>query len=332
MKARWLTGLAIAAAITILGAEQARAQIARPNAGAAAPGANIRTPQGFGAIAPSPFIPDIRVPQSGGLNPFMGGMNVPNIRNPLSGAFNPFAVNPFFPDIRSPLTGTFNPAANVPFGTFGTFGVPTSVVPPTGLFFGSPYGAPVYVYPNGWDPYGYAGTTPVAVPVPVPVPVPVDARTAYTRTKPRPTVMREGRSIQDIERLMARVPLTNGTITAVGRDAIRARTAVNGRTQVRRYPMAQVFFFTREGELRSAARATRRPTRGQNVLVPVIPVERVVMNRKPTAPRLSAPNSRRPTPRRFAQRCAGWRRPGATSRRRCAGGAAPWSAGSTAPG
>jgi len=271
MKARWLNGMAMAAAMTIVGTGPGTAQTAQPSAGAATPGVSIRTPQSFGATGINPFIPDIRAPQSIGLNPLAGTLGVPNLRAPLSAGFNPF-----FPDIRSPLTGTFNPAANLPFGTFG---VPTSVVPSTGVFFGSPYGAPVYFYPNGWDGYGYAGATPVAVPVPVPVPVPVNPGTAYARTRSRPTVMREGRSVQDIERLMARVPLTNGTITVVGRDAVRARTAVNGKTQVRRYPLAQVFFFTETGELRSAARTTRRPVRGQSVLVPVIPVERVVLNR-----------------------------------------------------
>jgi len=271
MRAKWLKSVAVAATLTIIGTGQGTAQTAQPSAGATTPGVSIRTPQSFGATGINPFIPDIRAPQSFGLNPLAGTLAVPNLRAPLSAGFNPF-----FPDIRSPLTGTFNPAANLPFGTFS---VPTSVVPSTGVFFGSPVGAPFYIYPNGWDPYGYAGTTPVAVPVPVPVPVPVDPGTAFARTKARPTVMREGRSIQDIERLMARVPLTNGTITAVGRDAVRARTVVNGRAQVRRYPLAQVFFFTQAGELRSAVRTTRRPVRGQSVLVPIIPVERVVMNR-----------------------------------------------------
>jgi len=279
MKAGWLTGVAIAATISIVGAGQTRAQTAQPSAGAATPGANIRAPQGFGVNAPSPFIPDIRAPQSAGLNPFVGNPNFPNLRSPLSGTFNPFAVNPFFPDIRSPLTGTFNPAAALPFGPapigpFGTFGAPTSVVPPTGLFFGNPFGSPVVVGSTGWAPYGYGyDAAPVAVPVPVPVPA---GSAGYAG---RRTVMREGRSIQDMERLMARVPLTSGTITVVGRDAVRARIVVGGKAQVRRYPMDQVFFFAGNGELRSAVRSTRRPFRGENVLVPVTPIEKVVMNR-----------------------------------------------------
>jgi hypothetical protein len=43
--------------------------------------------------------------------------------------------------------------------------------------------------------------------------------------------------------------------------------------------MSQVFFFTEAGELRTATRTTRRPVRGESVLVPIIPVERVVLNR-----------------------------------------------------
>jgi hypothetical protein len=265
--------------------------------------ADIRAPQsiGFNPSAISPFSPNIRGSFSGAFGPtgipvgvapigLLGGAGVPmfsagtgspffaDIRTPQSFGFNPGIVSPFAPNFRQPLTGTFNPAANVPFN--GVIGASTNV--PVGIGANTAF-SPVFTgdgttgFANGtpffvFGPTGATLVTPVAVPVAVPVPVPVAqqpataaARGTTARRAPASVISaQEGRSLQAARQLMARTPLTEGTIVSADSRSVRVR--VGG--SVRGYTRSQVFYFTANGEMRSGAAQPAGLTRGRRVLVP----------------------------------------------------------------
>jgi hypothetical protein len=265
---------------------------------------NIRNPlsAGLNPAASSPFFPDIRQPLSGTFTPnaFTPFGVAPVGMLGAGGAAN---FSPFVPDIRQPLSGSFNPAAAVPFnGVFGTAtSVPAAVLPGAGGFpmvngFPANTGlgnTPFFVTPSGAVvtaggtavPYWGAsmGAQPVAVPVYVPVYVPVSgaqagsasaSRTTRQRPSDRPgtartrgysAATRERLSTEAAERMMARRPLTEGTVISDGAQGVQVR--VGGQT--RRYSRSQVFFFTNRGEMRNGSIEPTRLARGRRVLVPV---------------------------------------------------------------
>lgn len=232
--------------------------------------------------------PDIRAPQSLGFNPGVISPFSPNFRGPLSGTFSPFVVpfgsvsagsapigmldangiprfgvSPFTPDFRQPLTGTFNPVINVPITS--PFVLGDSVTGVNGT-------APFFVGPSTfwWGPNGGVAVQPVPVPVAVPVPVTAQqqralAAQAARRPRLRLTPTPERRSLQAAEQVMARTPLTEGTVVSADSRNVRVRMG----TAVRSYPRSQVFFFTSTGEMRSAAVQRAGLTRGLRVLVPM---------------------------------------------------------------
>jgi len=282
---RWTAGLATAIAIAGVGSAGAQqAGSTGATAGAvgptsAAPGvrsgfADIRTPQslGFNPGAISPFSPNFRGSFSGGFNSF-------------SGAFGPFGFNPVgslvggvptFANSRAPQSGFFNPAANVPFngafvdGFSGVGGGPFFVAPGNYIYgAGTPAGA-YYDYGAGYpagsyyDPSIGAVVVPVAVPVPVTVPLPVERRRLRMREAARPTSAAEQRSLQVARELMTRAPLTEGFVVSADRQKVRVRVG----SRVRSYPRSQVFFFTKNGEMRSSSLQEGTLARGSRVLVP----------------------------------------------------------------
>jgi len=276
MKAGWTARYALAAVI----AAASVAPVAAQQNGAG----SIRSPQsvGFNPSVASPFIPNSRLPQSAGLNPFAMGAFAPDIRNSFSFGFNPALGSPFVPDFRGAISGTFNPAAAVPFGAVGLgISVGTTFAPGAG-FVNDPTASPFFFTTNGFGggvgPFFGTNAVPVAVPVPVPVYVPVRERSASvasrrgTRTPRQWSASRELRSVVAAESLMARTPMTEGTVVAASGNGFRVRLNDRSGKRVIRFPRSQVFFFSSRGEMLSAAVGAARLSRGARVLVPVRPM------------------------------------------------------------
>jgi hypothetical protein len=235
---QWAAGLAIAIVVPGMGTAQAQQ----------APGIST--------------VPDIRAPQSLGFNPGVFRPFSPDIRAPQSLGFNPGIVSPFTPDIRQPLTGAFSPAVNVPITA--PFVLGDTVTGATG-------GALFFVGPSGtfWLPQQGVAVQPVPVPVAVPMPVTPEqqqalAAQAAQRPRLRLTPTPERRSIQAAEQVMARTPLTEGIVVSANERNVQVRVG----TVVRSYSRSQVFFFTNDGEMRSADVQRTGLVRGLRVLVP----------------------------------------------------------------
>jgi hypothetical protein len=270
---------------------------------------NVGSPLGFNSFGVQPIFPDPRMSLSAGFNPLVAAPFFPNIRQPLSGTFvpatafpfgtipaiggfpslsqgfnpaaalpsfsrgfNPALVNPAIANPRQPLSGTVNPAPAVPFGAAT---VPSTTNIPT-AFGTSAFGpggvaaTPVIIGANG-----------VAVPSAVAIPFPntvmpqtgavVAGSPAIARVRTTRTVAaRDARSVRAAQRLMARVPLTEGKVVSADARSVRVRVTAGRTAQVRKYSPGQVFFFTSRGEMLSAA--GRRLAPGMRVLVPVTPV------------------------------------------------------------
>jgi len=266
---------------------------------------NIARPLGFNAAGVQPFFPDIRAPQSGmflpatsipfGVAPFGAGAAIPNGLTPtvlpdprvsLSQGFNPFLANPSLsrgfnpaltsptiPDIRASLSGTSLAPVILPNGVpsvssaFGQVTVPSSFSS-VGVGGGA-VATPIVVL----DENGVAFPAAVAVPFPSAAApqrgvVASGGRVAVApRRTVRRAVARDARSVREAERLMARVPLTEGRVVSTDARGVRVRVTSRRGSQVRRYPADQVFFFTRRGEMLRAADQGRL-ARGTSVLVP----------------------------------------------------------------
>jgi hypothetical protein len=269
----------------------------------------VRSPLGFNSFGVQPVFPDPRASLSAGFNPLVATPLYPDIRRPLSGAFVPAAAFPFgtgpviggFPSLsqgfnpaaglpsfsrgfnpalanptianpRQPLSGTFNPAPVVPFGAGAT--VPSTANVPT-AFGTSAFGpggvaTPVIIGANG-----LAYPSAVAIPFPNTVMPQTGAVVAGSpvivgRRTTRSVAARDARSVRAAQRLMARVPLTEGKVVSADARSVRVRVMAGRAAPVRKYSPGQVFFFTSRGEMLSAA--GRRLAPGTRVLVPVTPV------------------------------------------------------------
>lgn len=248
---------------------------------------------GFNPLAATPIFPDIRQPLSGTfvpLTPFPVGTTTviggfPSLSqgfNPAAGlpsfsrGFNPALVNPTLVNPRQPLSGTVNPAPTFPSAT--SLGAVTTVPSTTNVptaFGTSAFGpggvaTPVIIGANG-----LAVPSAVAIPFPNTVipqsTVVVAGSPAVVRRRTiRSVAARDARSVQAARRLMARVPLTEGTVVSADTRSARVRVRSGRVTRVRKVLASQVFFFSSRGEMLSAA--GRRLAAGTRVLVPAEPV------------------------------------------------------------
>lgn len=232
-------------------------------------------PFGMGAAIPNGLTPtvlaDPRVSLSQGFNPFLANPS-------LSRGFNPALTRPTIPDIRASLSGTSLAPVILPNGVpsvssaFGQVTVPSTF---SNVGVGGAVATPIVVL----DENGVAFPAAVAIPFPS-VAAPQrgvvasvggvggrSARGSLPRQRVRRAAARDARSVREAERLMARVPLTEGKVVATDARGVRVRVTSHRGSQVRRYPADQVFFFTRRGEMLRAADQGRL-ARGTSVLVP----------------------------------------------------------------